>query len=378
MQTLTHEVRSHNQLNTIIMCQHSRNPIQCILPPYITSKLNLLQSGDAGFDTNLDGESRFRNKRISLSRMSNSKRALMANTDYAENEEELLIELYDAGQLPILPGELIWQSGDTPLPNDKISKEAIKGAEKTWQFYKKLFNRNSLDNAGMLIKQSVHYRENPRKPYANAMWDGTQMVYGDGDGITIGSFTSDMDIIAHELTHAVIDYEANLTYKNQSGALNESFADVFGILVKQWANKTSARKSNWLIGDKILKGKKYALRSMKAPGTAYKNHPELGDDPQPAVMSNYIIMTDDDGGVHFNSGIPNHAFYVAAFEMGGNAWEKAGAIWYAALTDKKALKKSSTFKAARKATIAKAKSMFGAGSKEVKAVTKGWDEAEVK
>ena len=129
---------------------------------------------------------------------------------------------------------------------------------------------------------------------------------------------------------------------------------------------------------KILKGKKYALRSMKAPGTAFKNHPELGDDPQPAVMSNYIKMTGDDGGVHYNSGIPNFAFYVAAYEMAGNAWEKAGAIWYAALTDKKALKKSATFKDARKATIAKAKTLYGAGSNEVKAVTKGWDAAEVK
>lgn len=79
---------------------------------------------------------------------------------------------------------------------------------------------------------------------------------------------------------------------------------------------------------------------MKAPGTAFKNHPELGDDPQPAVMSNYIKMTGDDGGVHYNSGIPNFAFYVTAYEMAGNAWEKAGAIWYAALTDKKALKKA--------------------------------------
>ncbi|HMT96789.1 MAG TPA: M4 family metallopeptidase [Ferruginibacter sp.] len=362
------------------MCQHTRNPLQCIIPPYITDKLKALSTGDNDMDVdfNLSGERRFRNRRKALSKLSVKKRYAMANAYIAEDAEEKIIEIYDAGQLPILPGELIWQTGESPQPKDKIAKEAIRGAEKTLSFYKSLFSRNSVDNNGMVIQQSIHYRENPRKTFANAMWDGTQMIFGDGDGITFGSFTGDLDIIAHELTHGVIDYEANLTYKNQSGALNESFADVFGILVKQWANNTSARKSNWLIGDKILLGKKYALRSMKAPGTAYKNHPELGDDPQPAVMSNYIKMTDDDGGVHYNSGIPNHAFYVAAYEMAGNAWEKAGAIWYAALTDKKALKKSATFKDARKATIAKAKSLFGAGSKEVKAVTKGWDEAEVK
>ena len=362
------------------MCQPTRKPYQCIIPPYISDKISSSPAGDADLDIdpNRSGERRFRNKRKALSRLSKARRSLMANVYNADDAEEMIIELYDAGQLPILPGEMVWQSGQSPKPKEKIAKEAIKGAENTWSVYKKLFNRNSIDNMGMVIQQSIHYRENPRKAFANAFWDGSQMIYGDGDGLTFGSFTGDLDIIADELTHGVIDYEANLTYKNQSGALNESFADVFGILVKQWTNKTSARRSNWLISDKILKGKKYALRSMKAPGTAFKNHPELGDDPQPAVMSNYIKMTGDDGGVHYNSGIPNFAFYVAAYEMAGNAWEKAGAIWYAALTDKKALKKSATFKDARKATIAKAKTLYGAGSNEVKAVTKGWDAAEVK
>ncbi len=362
------------------MCQHKRKPIQCIIPPYIANKINIPLTGTDDLDTdpNRSGERRFRNKRKALSNLSNARRSLVANTFNALDAEEKIIELYDAGQLPILPGEMLWQSGQSPKPKDKAAKEAIRGGEKTWEFYKKLFTRNSIDNMGMVIQQSIHYRENPRKPFANALWDGSQMIYGDGDGETFGSFTADLDIIAHELTHGIIDYEANLTYKNQSGALNESFADVFGILVKQWANKTSARKSNWLIGDRILKGRKYALRSMKAPGSAFKNHPELGDDPQPAVMSAYIKMKDDDGGVHFNSGIPNYAFFVAAYEMAGNAWDKAGAIWYAALTDKKALKKNATFKDARKATIAKAKKLFGTGSNEVKAVTKGWDAAEVK
>ena len=362
------------------MCQHKRHPLQCIIPPYMSDKIYkpLSRDGDSDTDPNLGGERRFRNKRKALSEFSNTQRSLITNKLNATDADKMSIKLYDAGQLPILPGELLWQSGQSPKPKDKAAKEALLGGEKTWEFYKKLFNRNSIDNLGMVIKQSIHYRENPRKPFANALWDGSQMIYGDGDGKIFGSFTSDLDIIAHELTHGVIDYEANLTYKNQSGALNESYADIFGILVKQWANKTSARKSNWLIGDRILIGRKYALRSMKAPGSAYKNHPELGDDPQPAVMIDYVKMTDDDGGVHYNSGIPNYAFFIAAYEMGGNAWEKAGAIWYAALTDNKALKKNATFREARKATIAKAKTLYGAGSNEVKAVTKGWDTAGVK
>ncbi len=362
------------------MCQHKRHPMQCIIPPYIAEKIYKPLAGDADepTDANLSGERRFRNKRKALSNFSNVQRSLMANTLKTADAEEMMIEICDAGQLPILPGELLWHSGQSPKPKDKTAKEAIRGGEKTWEFYKQLFNRNSIDNMGMVIQQSIHYRENPRKPFANAIWDGSRMIYGDGDGVIFGSFTGDLDIIAHELTHGVIDYEANLTYKNQSGALNESFADVFGILVKQWANKTSARRSNWLIGDRILKGRKYALRSMKAPGSAYRNHPELGDDPQPAVMSDYIKMTEDDGGVHYNSGIPNYAFFIAAYEMAGNAWEKAGNIWYAALTDNIALKKNATFKDARKATLAKAKTLYGTGSNEVKAVTKGWDAAGVK
>lgn len=362
------------------MCQNKRHPIQCIIPPYIADKVSKPTPGDAGMqiDSNQMAETRIRNKRKALSKLSNARRSFMASAFMSVNANEMMVELYDAGQLPILPGEMLWTTGQSPKPRNKTAKEAIRGAEKTWQFYKKLFDRNSIDNKGMVIQQTIHYRENPRKPFANAMWDGSQMIYGDGDGVTFGSFTGDIDIIAHELTHGIIDYEANLNYKNQSGALNESFADVFGMLVKQWSNKTAARRSNWLVGDRILKGRKYAIRSMRAPGNGYKNHPELGDDPQPAVMSDYINMTGDDGGVHFNSGIPNYAFFVAAYEMAGNAWEKAGAIWYAALTDKTALKKTATFMDARKATIAKAKLLFGAGSNEVKAVTKGWDAAEVK
>ncbi len=362
------------------MCKHHRHPIKCIIPPYIANKINkdITQDGELVPNSNTFAERRFRNKREALSNLTIMKRAMVANTLVAADKEDMQLLVYDAGQLPILPGELVWETGQTSMPKDKNIKEAINGGQKTWQFYKKLFNRNSLDNKGLVIEQSVHYRENPRKPFINAMWDGTQMIYGDGDGKYFGSFTADLDIIAHELAHGVIDYEANLTYKNQSGALNESFADVFGILVKQWANKTAARKSDWLIGDKIVIGKKYALRSMQAPGTAYKNHPDIGDDPQPAVMSDYIKMKDDDGGVHYNSGIPNYAFFVTAFELGGNAWEKAGAIWYAALTDKKVLKKDASFLAARKATIKKAKELFGTGSLAVKAVTKGWDTAEVK
>jgi Zn-dependent metalloprotease len=353
------------------MCTKLHNSLQCIIPPYIAEQISKKKQarGPETADSDLLAAERIRKQRQA---------APPAVTTRAAINEKMSIKIFGAGLLPILPGDLLWQTGDQVNNiTDQSVKDVIQGSESTWAFYKSVFKRNSLDNKGMTQVHSVHFRENPTKPFGNAFWNGSQMIYGDGDGIFYSSFTSDIDIIAHELTHGVINFESNLAYKNQSGALNESFADVFGILIKQWATKTAARKSKWLIGENILMGDKYALRSLKAPGTAFLNHPDLKDDPQPAVMSDYIKMEGDDGGVHFNSGIPNHAFYVTAFEMGGNAWEKAGRIWYAALTDKKALKKNASFADARKVTLQKAAALFGEKTKEVKAVTKGWNEAGV-
>jgi len=363
------------------MCQHQRHPLHCIIPPYIADKISRLEPPPPEapmLDPNIAAENRFRNKRKALAKLSRAAKAAKVTLEVASNPNKLYMEVYDAGQLPILPGQLRWKVGDKKTGFDKEIREVIRGGEKTWKFFKYRYKRKSLDDKGLVIIQTVHFRENPMKTFDNAMWDGEQMIYGDGDGQYYGSFTSDLDIIAHELTHGVIDYSAKLEYKNQSGALNESFADVFGIMVKQWAEKPRARKSNWLIGDNIMIGKKYALRSLKAPGTAYRNHPDLGDDPQPATMSEYLHIHEDFGGVHFNSGIPNYAFYVTAHELAGYAWEKAGAIWYAALTDKTALPPDSDFVTARRATIKKARQLFGNGSREMKAVIKGWDAAEVK
>jgi Zn-dependent metalloprotease len=225
----------------------------------------------------------------------------------------------------------------------------------------------------MIIDQTVHYGEE----YNNAFWNGEQMVYGDGDEELFTRFTIDMDIVAHELTHGVTQYEASLLYWYQSGALNESFSDVFGSLVKQRKLGQDVKEADWLIGANVLIGENYALRSMKAPGTAYQNHPIIGDDPQPATMDDYYELApwDDNGGVHINSGIPNHAFYLAAMEIKGYAWEKAGLIWYRTLCDK--LGKISTFVRAARATILVAREEFGVRSLEEKAVIKAWKAVKV-
>jgi len=271
---------------------------------------------------------------------------------------------------------LVWNNGKIVTPLDKQAKNAVTGGTGTWNLYWEIFGRNSVDNLGLLLKHYVHYGSK----YDNAMWDGSEMVYGDGDGKIFGDFTSDMDIIGHELTHGVTQNESNLEYHDQSGALNESLSDCFGIMVKQRLLNLDVTQSDWLIGENVLIGNQYALRSMKAPGTAYVNHPQLGTDPQPATMDKYVMLPNtaqgDWGGVHTNSGITNYAFYLAATNIGGFAWEKTGKIWYDAMTDS-ALKSTAQFADFKNLTILHAGNLFGKGSMEETGVINAWKTAKV-
>jgi Zn-dependent metalloprotease len=283
--------------------------------------------------------------------------------------------VYDAehgGRLS-LPGRLVRAEGDPPV-GDAAVNEAYDGAGTTFEFYRDVYERNSIDGNGLELISSVHYGTR----YENAFWDGVQMVYGDGGGqlFVEGAFTRSLDVIGHELTHGVTQYTAGLEYSKQSGALNESFSDVFGALVKQFAAKQTADddEEKWLIGAGALNprwGK--ALRSMKAPGTAWQG------DQQPATMDDYVDLPDDNdpnndnGGVHINSGIPNHAFYLAATALGGFAWERAGRVWYVTLTDR--LQPTSEFADAAGATVEVARELFG-GEVE-RAVTDAWTQVGV-
>ena len=176
----------------------------------------------------------------------------------------------------------------------------------------------------MKLDSTVHYGQE----YNNAFWNGEQMVYGDGDGEIFQRFTKCIDVIGHELTHGVTQYEAALEYEGQPGALNESFSDVFGSLVKQYILKQNVDKADWLIGASLFakKVKGVALRSMKDPGTAYDD-PTIGKDPQSGHMKSYVKTSSDNGGVHINSGIPNRAFYfeqMRSGDMHGKKPEKYG------------------------------------------------------
>ncbi len=280
--------------------------------------------------------------------------------------------IYDAQQQQTLPGKMV-RNESSAASADKSVNEAYNGSGTVYDFFDKIFGRNSIDGNGLRLDSTVHYG----RDYDNAFWDGRQMVYGDGDGKLFERFTVSLDVIGHELAHGVTQYEAGLVYQDQPGALNEHFSDVFGSLVKQWKLNHTAAKADWLIGAELLAPgiKGVALRSMKAPGMAYDD-PLLGKDPQPDHMKNYYSGTADNGGVHINSGIPNRAFYLAATALGGYAWEKAGKVWYVALTER--LRPMSTFRDARKATISAAGELFGAKSTAVKAVTSAWTAVGVK
>jgi Zn-dependent metalloprotease len=203
----------------------------------------------------------------------------------------------------------------------------------------------------------------------NALWNGEQMAYGDGDGTTFQRFTRSLDVVGHELTHGVQSYTSNLTYYGQSGALNEHFADVFGILVRQWNNGEKALKANWVLGAEVFvpATTRRGIRDMENPGTAFVNDPDLGNDPQPAHMSKLYTGARDRGGVHINSGIPNRAFVLTAQALKGNAWDVAGRIWYDTLLQ---LTTSSQFVECAKLTVQVATGHGAAAKKAVKAAWK--------
>jgi Zn-dependent metalloprotease len=275
--------------------------------------------------------------------------------------------IFDARNRESLPGYLVRREADPPTADDSVT-EAFDGLGHTHALYRDAYARASIDDDNLPLLATVHYG----RLYDNAFWNGERMVFGDGDGTVFLGFTSSLSVIGHELTHGVTQYTANLTYEGQSGALNESISDVFGALVEQYARQQSADEAGWLIGAELFTDQVEgtALRSMKAPGTAYDDD-VLGKDPQPADMAGYLETEDDNGGVHLNSGNPNRAFYLAAAAIGGAAWEGAGRIWYDTLTGGSVPEDCNFAEFARLTTDA-AGARYGEDSAERGAVTMAW------
>ena len=279
--------------------------------------------------------------------------------------------IFDAKNTESLPGDLVRDGSTSELDaaaHVSAVTEAWEGLGHTHDLYRFEFDRASIDDDNLALLATVHYG----RDYDNAFWDGERMVFGDGDGMVFERMTRSLSVIGHELAHGVTQYTANLAYRGQSGALNESISDVFGSLVVQRALSQSAAEASWLIGEGIFTDKVEgtALRSMSDPGKAYDDD-VLGKDPQPGHMSDYIDTRDDNGGVHLNSGIPNRAFFLVATTLGGFAWQSAGHIWYQTLTSP-SLSPMTTFAEFAAATTAAAGELFGEASTEQSAVAEAW------
>src|SRR5690349_19919302 len=338
----------------------TRNPFHCILPPEVLERLARTAEGttrDSALDTlSLDRRFRlaraesaarhggFENRSVTFARIGGTPQRTIFDQKHSQNQT---------------PGTVARAEGQ-PSCTDKSCNQAYDGLGATYDFYWSVLDRDSIDAQGLPLLGLVHYGTN----YDNAFWDNAgHMFFGDGDGKTLTQTTAGIDVIGHELTHGVTQHEANLVYSGQSGALNESVSDVFGIQVKQMALGQSVTESDWLICADIVGPKlEPALRSMRSPGTANQY------DEQPADMDGYV----EGGDVHLNSGIPNRAFAVAATTLGGNAWDAAGPIWYATLTDPQ-LRPSATFAEFAALTLSHAQRRFGAASDEQDAVRAGWE-----
>lgn len=274
------------------------------------------------------------------------------------------ITTYTANNTTSQPGTIVsntTKSFTTETYKAAVSAEYYGGL--VYDFYKNLFNRNSLDNAGMGIISTVHYD----RSYNNAFWDGTQMVYGDGDGSEFTYLSGDLDVVGHEMTHGVTEHTANLNYQDQPGALNESMSDVIGVLIETYdkynvknGGTWSFNSSDWVVGDDVYTPGTSgdALRSLANP-TLYD---------QPDNMSNYYNTTSDNGGVHTNSGIPNKAGYIIAQSIG---CAKTAQIYYRALTSY--MTTTTNFLGARNALIQAATDLYGASSTEVTTIGNAYD-----
>ena len=346
------------------MSRLTRQPFHCILPPDVLDQLarsDDASTRQAALDTlQLDQQFRLTRAEAAGRMGGRAARPITFGRIGGKAQRTIYDQQHSTRQTP---GKLARAEGQRPV-KDLAVNQAYDGLGYTYNFYWSTFQRDSIDGQGLPMLGLVHYGTN----YDNAFWDNVRhMFFGDGDGQILLQTTAGIDVVGHELTHGVTQNEANLTYSGQSGALNESISDVFGIQVKQFALKQDVTTSDWLIGADIVgPALKPALRSMKAPGTANAH------DTQPADMDHYVMG----GDVHVNSGIPNRAFYVVATTLGGRAWDAAGQIWYAALCSA-ALAANATFTDFAKLTIMLAQHTYGVQSKESLAVKAGWDAVKV-
>lgn len=244
---------------------------------------------------------------------------------------------------------------------DEVATDAHWGAESTYDYFFNFHSRNSIDGNGFTLNSYVHFDQN----YANAFWDGQRMIYGDGNA-NVSPLTT-LDIAGHEISHGLTNFTANLIYQDESGALNESFSDIFGVSIEFYKKPLTA---NWLIGEEIGS----PIRNMENPNAL--------NDPDTYLGQSWYSGQADNGGVHTNSGVQNYWYYLLVnggsgtndngdnFNVTGIGITDASKIAFRNLTTY--LSANSTYTDARFYAIQSAIDIFGACSPEVKAVTNAW------
>lgn len=232
-----------------------------------------------------------------------------------------------------------------------------------YEYYRTKFGRNSLDGKGGTILSVINIADDDGKGMDNAYWNGEFMGYGNGRD-AFKPLAGALDVGGHEMTHGVVEATARLEYQNQSGALNESFADIFGAMID---------RDDWTLGEDITKTTAFpsgALRSLSNPNQGGKNDPGY----QPKTMSQYLVLANteeqDNGGVHVNSGIPNYAFYLFASNANVTK-DKAEQVYYRALT--KYMTRTSKFVDARLAVVRASADLYGENSAVVVAAKAAFD-----
>ena len=270
------------------------------------------------------------------------------------------VTLFDCRNTQSLPGLHV---KDPAQAKDESVQRAFRETGLMATFLREVFQRNSVDAAGMTLMSTVHYGNK----YNNAMWNGLQMIYGDGDGELFIDLTSGMDVIGHELAHGLTQYTLQLEYDEEPGGLNESLSDCFGAMFRQWRLKQDAASADWLIGSDIIgrltRERGFTcLRDMAQPDGAHcissqpTRHGELkpGQDP------------------HSTSGPLNLAFCTACKLVGGPSWESVGKIWYHVMAHAGTVPRMGMAQFAAR-TRAAATELFGARSRAEEAVDAGWD-----
>jgi bacillolysin len=297
---------------------------------------------------------------------------------------------YDAQNRKELPGTLFvdpnsdgaWNLAGRTSPGQPAGVDAHYYANVTDDFYSTVFKRNSLDGKGIQMVSTTHFGKN----YNNAFWNGSQITYGDGDGTTFIELSGGFDVTTHEFTHGVTDFTSNLVYQGESGALNESFSDMMGNSSEFYAAQKRldpAAKPDWQIGEDVYRG------TTTVPG--FRNMADPFEDGDPDYYTERYTGKQDNGGVHTNSGIPNHAYYLVV-KGGSNAGEKRGhnhkgpvvtpikladaeKIFYLAFTS---LPSTATMSQARQTTVAVAVARYGAGSQQAISTRDAWEAVGVR